>query len=110
MAEDDIRDTVDQQIEELRSQLKHINKTLSDHGIDLDEIKKDAENALQGAAHAVQDVARYAQDEAATVIDTARRAPAGTTTVLALAGGLGFLAGYLVAMNAETSHHRRWRW
>ncbi|WP_127143329.1 hypothetical protein [Pelagibacterium montanilacus] len=110
MSSDDIRNTLETQVEDLRKQLKHITSTLSEQGLNLDELREGAEEGLHGVGRSAQRAVRHAQDEAEAVFDVARKAPAATTTALTIAGALGFLVGYLVATSQhEDSKHHPWR-
>lgn len=103
--QDEVRKAIENQIGELREQIAHINRSLSDHGIDIDEIRHEAGEALEGAARSVRKAARHAQEEATAIAEVARENPAATTTVLTAVGLIGFAIGYAVA-NAERA--KRW--
>lgn len=104
---DEMHDAMNKQLRELRSQIAHINKSLSDHGFDIEDVRDEAGNLIHGAAKNAQRAARHVQDEAFVVAKAARKAPMATTTALSLAGLIGFGLGYLVS---QSHHEQRHRW
>lgn len=102
----EMHDAMDKQLRELRSQIANINKSLSDHGLDIEDLRDEADNLIHGATKNAQRAAQHVQDEAVVVAKAARKAPMAATTALGLAGLIGFGIGYLVSQSHYEQRHR----
>lgn len=106
---DEAREAIETQIGELRVQMQALTKSLKDNGFDLEQLRDDAGNLVGGATKNLRKASEYAQDEAKAVARVARKNPAGVSTALTLAVGLGFAFGYALCQIQHESHHNR-RW
>lgn len=106
---DEAREAIENQIGELRAQMQSLTKSLKDNGFDLDHLRDEASDMVSGATKNLRKATEYAQDEAKAVARVARKNPAGVSTALTLAVGLGFAFGYALCQIQHESHHtRRW--
>ncbi|KQV72732.1 hypothetical protein [Rhizobium sp. Root1220] len=95
---DDIRASVSKDITALQQEVSRLQKMVSAQGAEAyyevrDRAGKVYEDALPRAKSAVAQI----RAESAAAAGAAREHPAATTTALALAGAIGFLAGYLLS-------------
>lgn len=91
----DSNSPIHHQVDEMRRQLRHISKSLSDHGIDFDDMAHDAEKFMRTTRKSAKRAARHVTHDADILTRAAQRAPAGAGTVLAVAAIVGFGIGYL---------------
>lgn len=104
----DVHDALDKQVRELRNQLAHINKSLAKQGFDIEDVRDEAGHLMHGAAKNFGRAAHQVQKEASVVSKAARKAPATTSTILTVAGLIGFGLGYLVSQSQTENRHHRW--
>lgn len=105
---DEVRETIEEQIADLRGQLHSISRSLHDHGFDLEHLRDEAQDLVSGAAKNARKAANYAQSEAKAVARVARKNPAGASTALTLAAAIGFGIGYAVCQMQHENHNNRW--
>ncbi len=93
MAENDIQKALEQQVAELRSELKRITNSLSSQSSDLRGRAEDAFDDAQGRfSHAAQVVRERGQ----AVADTVKENPGTATTLFGTAGLVGILIGIAI--------------
>ena len=103
---DDIKASVSKDIAALQQEVSRLQKMISAQGAEAyyevrDRAGKAYEDALPRAKSAVAQI----RAEGVAAAGAAREHPAATTTALALAGAIGFLAGYLLAGSQEPPRH-----
>jgi len=92
-----IPETVEQQIEELRNQIANITAELAESGSELYQA------GVERAKSAANRTARQAQ----AVTDVIRENPGTATTVLTTTALLGVLVGFVLGQ-ASSGRHRHW--
>ena len=103
---DDIRASVSKDIAALQQEVSRLQKMISAQGAEAyyevrDRAGKAYEDALPRAKSAVAQI----RAEGMAAAGAAREHAAATTTALALAGAIGFLAGYLLSSSQPPPHH-----
>lgn len=87
--------SLDHQLRDLRKQISHISKTLSDHGLDFDDIADEADHFMRGARKNAKRARKQFNRDADVLARAVEKAPAGAGTVLVVAAAVGFGMGYL---------------
>ena len=101
----DISDTVDKQIAELRSQVATLTKRLAAQARAAgDEASEAAENARGRVRNAIT----TARQQGGEVADLAREHPAATTSALLTACLIGAAIGYMVGSLGQQQSRRYW--
>lgn len=103
---DDMRASVSKDIAALQQEVSRLQKMISAQGTEAyyevrDRASKAYEDALPRAKGAVANI----RAESVAAAGAAREHPAATTTALALAGAIGFLAGYLLSGSQQPPRH-----
>ncbi len=103
---DDVRASVSKDIAALQQEVSRLQKMISAQGTEAyyevrDRASKAYEDALPRAKGAVANI----RAESVAAAGAAREHPAATTTALALAGAIGFLAGYLLSGSQQPPRH-----
>lgn len=101
MAENDIQKALEQQVAELRSELKRITKSLSSQSSDL---RGRAEDAFDDAQGRLRNTAQAVRDHGQVVAETIRENPGTATTLFGTAGVVGILIG--IAIGCAISDRR----
>lgn len=101
---DDVRAALEDQISELKKEMKSMSKSLASRASDaLDDADDYIEDGKGRAARA----ARQVRDQAHAAVDVARENPGTTTAVLTTVGLMGFVVGVVFGgMLSGGSHHR----
>ncbi|MDM9629011.1 hypothetical protein QTL95_24230 [Rhizobium sp. S152] len=103
---DDVRESVSKDIATLQQEVSRLQKMISAQGTEAyyevrDRASKAYEDALPRAKGAVANI----RAESVAAAGAAREHAAATTTALALAGAIGFLAGYLLSGSQQPPRH-----
>lgn len=107
---DDIKATVSKDIATLQQEVSRLQKMISAQSAQAYyEVRDRAGKAYDAAEPRARSAVAHIRAEGAAVAGAAREHPAATTTALALVGAIGFLAGYLLASNAEPQPRHWWR-
>ncbi|MFC3058735.1 hypothetical protein [Paenirhodobacter populi] len=98
---DDIRDALEKQIADLKTEMAGLRKSVASR-------VNDAEDTFVEVKDRAKDAAHHMRHKAHAAADTIRDNPGTSATVLSATVILGFLAGLVVAgMREPGSHHRR---
>ena len=90
-----LNSSIHAQVRDLRRQLAHISKNLSEHGIDFEDLAGEADDLMDGARKNVRRAARHVRHDADVLTHAMQKAPAITGGVLVVAAAVGFGLGYL---------------
>ncbi|GGA60233.1 hypothetical protein [Pelagibacterium lentulum] len=81
---DDARKAMEHQVRELRDQITLIDKSLTKHGFDIEDVRDHAENLFHGAQKNARRAARHVQKKTDVVAKAAQRARLATSTALTI--------------------------
>ncbi|WP_343314521.1 hypothetical protein AAIB41_05005 [Brucella sp. BE17] len=105
MADNDIQKALEQQVADLRGELKRITKSLSSQSGDLaSDLRNRTEDAYEDAQGRLRHTAQAVRDHGQVVAETIRENPGTATTLFGTAGILGVLIG--VAIGCAISDRR----
>lgn len=106
---EEIQKALEKQIADLQKEVSRISKTLSERGAEFYETARGrAEDVYGDASQRATGAMRQLRTRADIVSEVARKNPGTATTVIALAGFVGFILGVAVA-SASSGNYRRWR-
>ncbi|OWV92513.1 hypothetical protein ATY81_24205 [Rhizobium sp. R72] len=103
---DDIRASVSKDIASLQQEVSRLQKMISAQGAEAYyEVRDRAGKAYEDALPRAKGAVAHIRAEGMAAAGAAREHAAATTTALALAGAIGFLAGYLLSGSQQPPHH-----
>jgi ElaB/YqjD/DUF883 family membrane-anchored ribosome-binding protein len=106
---DDVRSAVSKDISALQQEVARLQKMISAQGAEAYyEVRDRAGKAYEDMAPRAKTAVAQIKAEGVAAADAAREHPAATTTALALAGALGFLAGYLLSSTQAAPQRQQW--
>ncbi|MBL0371060.1 hypothetical protein JJB09_03380 [Rhizobium sp. KVB221] len=106
----EIRDTVDEQLAQLRAQVATLTKALSSRARDAAEQAGDTADTARGR---IGTAVASARQQGHNVVEAARENPGAATSALLSAGLIGLAIGYLLGSSAESrasERGRHWHW
>ncbi|APO76032.1 hypothetical protein AM571_CH03238 [Rhizobium etli 8C-3] len=107
---DDIRTSVSKDIAALQQEVSRLQKMISAQGAEAYyEVRDRAGKAIDQSLPRAKNAVAQIRAESVAAAGAAREHVAATTTALALAGALGFLAGYLLSGHHQAQAHHWWR-
>ncbi|WP_320199333.1 hypothetical protein RMR16_003450 [Agrobacterium sp. rho-13.3] len=104
-----VEDTVENQIEELRSQIASLSKSVTARA---GAFSDDASEFVDDARGRVQRAAKTVKAQGQNVVEAVKENPGTATSLLTVVGALGFALGYCVANAASQQNNSsgfRWR-
>lgn len=103
---DDIRASVSKDIATLQQEVSRLQKMISAQGTEAYyEVRDRASKAYEDALPRAKGAVAHIRAESVAAAGAAREHPTATTTALALAGAIGFLAGYLLSGSQQPPRH-----
>jgi ElaB/YqjD/DUF883 family membrane-anchored ribosome-binding protein len=106
---DDVRASVSKDIAALQQEVSRLQKMISAQGAEAYyEVRDRAGKAYDDALPRTKTAVAHIRAEGVAAAGAVREHPAAATTALALAGALGFLAGYLLSGHQQPQHRQWW--
>lgn len=102
---DDAQDAMKKQIAELRREITKINKTLADRA---EEVAEQASTWYDGAAERASRATQQLRTQAHVASEMAQQNPMTASTVVGIAGLVGFLIGMAIGQASHTEDRHRW--